>query len=68
VGTTNLKGVKVAEAVETRVKAAALVASILPMVTTPVVAKTSAVVQSVRVTDTVEPGIDEVDEGTALAF
>ena len=63
-----MKGVKVAEAVETRVKASALVAAILPMVTTPEVAKTSAVVQSVRVTDTVEPGIDEVDEGTALGF
>jgi len=68
VGTTNLKGVKVAEAVATRVKAAALVAAVEPIMTTPVVAKTSAVVQSVRVTDTVEPGFDEVDAGTALGF
>ena len=63
-----MKGVKVAEAVETRVKAAALVAAMLPITTWPVVSKTSAVAQSVRVTLTVEPGIDEVDAGTALGF
>jgi len=69
VGTTNLKGVKVGEAVTpVRVKAVALVAAVTPIITTPEVAKASAVVQSVRTTDTVEPGFDGVDEGTALGF
>ena len=47
---------------------AVLVAEVPPIVTEALVLKTDNVGQSVRVTDTVEPGFDEVDEGTALGF
>jgi hypothetical protein len=65
-GTLNLNGIKVAVAVPERVKAVA-VAVVEPM-TTEVASKESSVFQSVRTVDTVEPGFDEVEVGTALGF
>ena len=59
--------VKGAVAVLGRVSAV-LVTVAPPIVVEEAVSKTDNEGQSVRVTDTVEPGIDEVDEGTALGF
>jgi hypothetical protein len=67
VGTTNLYLVKVPVAVLGRV-IAVLVAAVPPIVTEVAVLKTDNEGQSVMVTDTVEPGFDEVDVGTALGF
>jgi ethanolamine transporter EutH len=65
-GTLNLNGVKVAVAVPVRVKTV-LTAVVEPM-TTELASKESAEAQSVRTVDTVEPGFDEVEVGTALGF
>jgi hypothetical protein len=65
VGTTNLNFVKVAVAVLGRV-IAVLVTAVPPIVVEVAVLKTDNEGQSVRVTDTVEPGFDEVEAGTAL--
>jgi len=65
-GTLNLNGVKVAVAVPSRVLAVAT-AVVEPMTTEPA-SKESSVFQSVRTVDTVEPGFDEVEVGTALGF
>ena len=59
--------VKVAVAVLGRV-CSVLPAEAPPIVTEPVIGNSDNVGQSVRVTDTVEPGFDEVDAGTALGF
>jgi antitoxin (DNA-binding transcriptional repressor) of toxin-antitoxin stability system len=62
-----LNFVKVAVAVLGRV-IAVLVAATPPIVVEADVLKTDNEGQSVRVTDTVEPGFDEVEVGTALGF
>ena len=59
--------VKVAVAVLGRV-IAVLVTAVPPIVVEVAVLKTDNEGQSVMVTDTVEPGFDEVEVGTALGF